>query len=167
MKLALPIFGTAINTLNRWSAILRQTDFVTNDKSQNLIDFDTKVASLATMTVTKNKQDLCGYSDKLFPWIYIDMRLQLTLGGVAESAFFVTLPVAPFSYPGIPASQTIGPSFTCTLVDGGVYRNGIAVVRSLASSLGANSVIIGKEGGANFTLGAVQLFVSGWYRRQT
>lgn len=167
MKLNLPIFKNVASTFERWSSILRVTDFVVNNDDEEMIPFDSGAApsSIYAMTVVKAQDTFCAYSKKLYPWIWVDMRITVTLGGVAAPIWFVKLPIPPKEYPGFAIEK--GPGFACPLLDAGTPRVGWATVHNDSYTKSGDHVVIAKEGGAVFTLGDCRIFLSGWYRAQT
>ena len=168
MKLALPIFGTALNTLNRWSAILRQTDFVVNVKSEDLKPFSSTYALPvgSTLTIAKVKDHVCGYSEKLYPWVWVDMRLEATLGGVGDVTFYVKLPTPPTNY--VSGNDTaLGPVFTCVVWVAGTPYVCSAKVENNGKNLTDDYVAIRLYDSSPFPLGATLIYLSGWYRKQT
>ena len=167
MKLNLPIFKNLGLTIERWSSILRVQDFVINNPDEDLIPFDSGAAASAVyaMTVAKEKDVVVGYSKKLFPWIWVDMRFSVFLGNVAAPIWFVKLPIPPKEYPGLAVEK--GPAFTCHVIDSGTPTPAWALCHNDSFNKSADYVGIVKPNAVNFTLGTCTVFLSGWYRAQT
>ncbi len=150
--LKLPITLNTFKTLQAWAAEIRGTRFL--EKS----DYDTSpwfplLKGGAAMTIAVSSVTvLNAHAVERGPKIEFEFGATLTVGGVVDSGILFSLPKQASS-----AAINGRTAFSCWMTDGGTEMGGMACVYT------ADTGLIRKYNGSNFTVGSVRVAVSGCY----
>ncbi len=141
-RLKVPNLLTPELTIERWGAELRDIDFITN-RDAKPIKYEPELSANGAMTLTaiQNNQGLYTTINNLvFFWVFA----QYTIGGVANSIIFFTLPLSP------DISLQNGQPFNAHAVVGDGATGGMAGTALLSST--DNTVGVRKYDASNYAL---------------